>query len=86
MSLAKSNRSLAEGFLDLAGRPDITAAVLTELDLSVEQVLRVLDQGHLLQHKKVLGAAIALRGSVRRRAVTTAAAGSAGGAGRIQHR
>ena len=62
MSLAKSNRSLAEGFLDLAGRPDITAAVLTELDLSVEQVLRVLDQGHLLQHKKVLVTAIALRG------------------------
>jgi phosphoenolpyruvate carboxylase len=62
MSLAKSNRSLAEGFLDLAGRPDITEAVLTELDLSVEQVLRVLHQGHLLQHKKVLGSAIALRG------------------------
>jgi phosphoenolpyruvate carboxylase len=62
MSLAKSNRTLAEGFLDLAGRPDITDAVLTELDLSVQQVLRVLEQQRLLQHKKVLGSAIALRG------------------------
>lgn len=61
MSLAKSNRDLARRFLDLAGRPDISARILTEMDRTLEQVLAVMDQSHLLEHKAVLGSAIALR-------------------------
>jgi phosphoenolpyruvate carboxylase len=61
MSLAKSHQDLAARFLALGGRPDITERVLTEMDLSIEQVLAVLDQERLLEHKRVLGSAIALR-------------------------
>ena len=61
MSLAKSHRGLAARFLALGGRPDITDRILAEMDLTMTQVLAVLDQDHLLQHKQVLGSAIALR-------------------------
>jgi phosphoenolpyruvate carboxylase len=61
MSLAKTNRALACSFLDLAGRPDITARVLAELDLTQRAVLAVLDQAELLQRKQVLHSAVALR-------------------------
>lgn len=61
MSLAKSHRGLAARFLALGGRPDIADRILHEMDLTVAQVLAVLDQDHLLQHKRVLGSAIALR-------------------------
>ena len=61
MSLAKSHRSLAGKFLALGGRPDITEAVLAEMDLTKAMVLQVLGQEDLLQHKRVLGSAIALR-------------------------
>jgi len=61
MSLAKSHRELAAQFLALAGRPDISDRILDEMDLTVGQVLAVLEQDHLLQHKRVLGSAIALR-------------------------
>lgn len=61
MSLAKSHRDLAARFLTLGGRPDITDTVLREMDLTVRHVLGVLEQDELLQHKRVLGSAIALR-------------------------
>ena len=62
MSLAKCNADLAVRFLALGGRPDITDRIMNELDLTRRQVLAVLDQSELLEHKQVLGAAIALRG------------------------
>jgi phosphoenolpyruvate carboxylase len=61
MSLAKSNHHLAARFLALGGRPDITDRILTEMELTIDQVLAVLGQDHLLEHKLVLGSAIALR-------------------------
>lgn len=61
MSLAKSQPDLAAQFLTLGGRPDITETVLAEMHLAVAKVLEVLDQERLLEHKRVLGSAIALR-------------------------
>jgi phosphoenolpyruvate carboxylase len=61
MSLAKSQPDLAARFLALGGRPDITETILAEMDLTVRKVLEVLDQDRLLEHKRVLGSAIALR-------------------------
>lgn len=61
MSLTKSNRELAQRFLSLVGRPDITAQILDEMDRTTSMVLQVLDQRELLEHKQVLGSAIALR-------------------------
>jgi phosphoenolpyruvate carboxylase len=61
MSLAKANRALAEAFLSLGGRDDVTAAVLAELDLTRAQVLAVLDQTELLERKPQLRTAVALR-------------------------
>ena len=61
MSLAKADRGLAEAFLALGGRPDVTAAVLAELDLTLQQVLGVLDQSELLERKPQLRTAVALR-------------------------
>lgn len=61
MSLAKSNRGLAEQFLMLGGKPEITDRILSEMDLTLEKVLEVLEQDFLLQNKRVLGSAIALR-------------------------
>lgn len=61
MSLAKSDRHLGERFLSLGGRPDITATILDEMDLTRHWVLDVLEQDVLLQHKGTLRAAIELR-------------------------
>jgi phosphoenolpyruvate carboxylase len=61
MSLAKSNEVLAGRFLDLGGRPDITATILAEMDRTVSWVLQVLGQRTLLEHKHVLGSTIAAR-------------------------
>ena len=61
MSLAKANRQLAESFLALGGRPDITAAVLAEFDLTRRAVLAVLGQDELLQSKPQLRTRLALR-------------------------
>ena len=61
MSLAKTHRALARGFLSLGGRPDITEGILAELDLTLEQVLKVLQQRELLERKRVLRSAVAMR-------------------------
>jgi phosphoenolpyruvate carboxylase len=61
MSLAKTHRDLAAGFLSLGGRPDITERILAELDLTLDQVLTVLQQSEPLEHKGVLRSAVAMR-------------------------
>ncbi len=61
MSLAKTHRALAAGFLSLGGRPDITERILAELDLTIAEVLSVLQQSELLEHKRALRTAVTLR-------------------------
>lgn len=61
MSLAKTHRPVAERYLALGGRPELTTRILTELDLAREQVLAVLGQDRLLAKRKVLGDAVHLR-------------------------
>jgi phosphoenolpyruvate carboxylase len=61
MSLAKTHRALAAGFLSLGGRPDITDRILAELDLTIAEVLSVLQQSELLEHKRALRTAVTLR-------------------------
>ena len=61
MSLAKADRRLAEEFLALGGRPDVTERVLAELALTRQWVLATLDQEALLQRKPQLRTAVALR-------------------------
>jgi phosphoenolpyruvate carboxylase len=61
MSLAKSDRGLAEQFLALGGRPDITERVIEELDRTRDWLLRVLDQTDLLEHEPALRAGVSMR-------------------------
>jgi phosphoenolpyruvate carboxylase len=61
MSLAKTDRGVAEAYLTLGERPDLTAQILAELDLSCRLVLEVLQQTRLLERRRVLGAAVDLR-------------------------
>ena len=61
MALAKANRKLAESFLALGGRNDISTAVLAEHDLTRAQVLAVLGQSELLERKDELRTAVSLR-------------------------
>jgi len=61
MSLAKTDRSIAERYLDLGGRPDLTAQVLAEYDRTVELVLSVTGHEGLLADRRVLSRAVDLR-------------------------
>jgi phosphoenolpyruvate carboxylase len=61
MSLAKTDRAVAERYLALGDRPDITARILGELDRTTSLVLEVLDVPHLLATRRVLSAAVELR-------------------------
>jgi phosphoenolpyruvate carboxylase len=61
MSLAKSDRRLAERFLLLGGRPDVTRRILEEMDLSRQWLLRVLDQEVLLERQPALQEAVVTR-------------------------
>jgi phosphoenolpyruvate carboxylase len=61
MSLAKTDRVVAERYLGLGGRPDIADRILTELDRTTDLVLAVLDQEVLLERRRVLRAAVDLR-------------------------
>ncbi len=61
MSLAKTNRQIAERYLRLGGRPDLTAVVLTEYDLTRSLVLEVTGHHRLLAGRHVLSRAVALR-------------------------
>ena len=61
MSLAKTDRRVAERYLALGDRPDLSALVLQELDLTTSWVLAITEQSRLLQDHRVLGRAVELR-------------------------
>jgi phosphoenolpyruvate carboxylase len=61
MSLAKTDRPIAAGYLALGGREDLTAAVLDEYELTRRLVLAVTGHDRLLANRPVLSRAVALR-------------------------
>ncbi|HVT21453.1 MAG TPA: phosphoenolpyruvate carboxylase [Mycobacteriales bacterium] len=61
MSLAKTDRPVAERYLALGDRPDLTDRILAELDLATSRVLAVLDVPRLLASRRILSAAVDLR-------------------------
>ena len=61
MSLAKTDRRIAERYLHLGGRADLTARILAEYDLTVDRVLAVTGHSRLLEHHRVLSWAVELR-------------------------
>jgi len=61
MSLAKTDRRIAEHYLALGGRPDLSSMVLREYDLTMEWVLVVTGHRRLLEDRRVLSWAIELR-------------------------
>jgi phosphoenolpyruvate carboxylase len=61
MSLAKTDRAIAERYLALGGRPELTEAVLAEYDLTRTLVLSVTGHDRLLANRRVLTRAVELR-------------------------
>ncbi|HKA50428.1 MAG TPA: phosphoenolpyruvate carboxylase, partial [Candidatus Dormibacteraeota bacterium] len=61
MSLAKTDRRIAVRYLELGGRPDLTALVLAEYDLTLERLLAVTGHSRLLESRRVLSRAVELR-------------------------
>jgi phosphoenolpyruvate carboxylase len=61
MSLAKTDRRIAAHYLELGERPELTARVLAEYDLTTEWVLAVTKHGRLLENRRVLSWAVELR-------------------------
>ncbi|NUR87922.1 MAG: phosphoenolpyruvate carboxylase, partial [Nonomuraea sp.] len=61
MSLAKTDRSIAERYLALGGRDDFAERVLAEYDLTRRLVLEVTGHTRLLENRKVLSRAVQLR-------------------------
>jgi phosphoenolpyruvate carboxylase len=61
MSLAKTDEGLAGRFLALGGRPELAERILSELRLTREMVLRLLDQDEMLSHKPHLHTAVGMR-------------------------
>jgi phosphoenolpyruvate carboxylase len=61
MSLAKTDRRIAERYLALGNRADLAAMVLDEYDRTLEQVLAVTGHRRLLEDRRVLSWAIELR-------------------------
>ena len=61
MSLAKTDRRIAERYLALGGRDDLAARVLEEYDLTRRLVLAVTGHDRLLADRPVLSRAVALR-------------------------
>jgi phosphoenolpyruvate carboxylase len=61
MSLAKTDRRIAERYLALGDRPDLSAKVLAEYDLTIDRVLAVTGHGRLLENHRVLSWAVELR-------------------------
>ena len=61
MSLAKTDRRIAERYLALGERSDLTRRVLDEYDLTVERVLAVTGHSRLLENRRVLSWAVELR-------------------------
>jgi phosphoenolpyruvate carboxylase len=61
MSLAKTDRRIAGRYLELGDRPELTERVLDEHARTTAQVLAVTGHDRLLQDRRVLGRAVALR-------------------------
>jgi phosphoenolpyruvate carboxylase len=61
MSLAKTDRRIAERYLALGGRDDLSGRILTEYDLTVDRVLAVTGHSRLLENHRVLSWAVELR-------------------------
>jgi phosphoenolpyruvate carboxylase len=61
MSLAKTDRAIAERYLDLGDRADLAAAVLAEYDRTRSLVLQVTGHTRLLEDRNVLSRAVELR-------------------------
>ncbi|MGI8328702.1 phosphoenolpyruvate carboxylase [Actinomadura scrupuli] len=61
MSLAKTDRAIAERYLTLGGRPELTEAVLAEYDRTRSLVLAVTGHERLLANRRVLSRAVELR-------------------------
>ena len=61
MSLATTDRRIAERYLELGNRPELTALVLDEHARTVEWVLAVTGHDRLLEDRPVVARAVALR-------------------------
>jgi phosphoenolpyruvate carboxylase len=61
MSLAKTDRAIAERYLALGDRPDLASAVLAEYDRTRSLVLQVTGHTRLLEDRNVLSRAVELR-------------------------
>jgi phosphoenolpyruvate carboxylase len=61
MSLAKTDRSIAERYLALGGRTDFHKQVLAEYDLTRRLVLQITGHSRLLENRRVLSRAVQLR-------------------------
>jgi phosphoenolpyruvate carboxylase len=61
MSLAKTDRAIAERYLALGGRDDFAGQVLDEYDLTRRLVLSVTGHTRLLENRRVLSRAVQLR-------------------------
>ncbi|MFC7405121.1 phosphoenolpyruvate carboxylase [Georgenia alba] len=61
MSLAKTDRRIAERYLALGDRDDLAGRVLDELDLTTRWVLSITGHTRLLEGHRVLGRAVQLR-------------------------
>jgi phosphoenolpyruvate carboxylase len=61
MSLAKTDRRIAERYLALGDRADLSAQVLAEYDLTIDRVLAVTGHHRLLENHRVLSWAVELR-------------------------
>src|SRR5437762_677960 len=61
MSLAKTDRRIAERYLELGHRPELAAMVMREYDLTLECVLAATGHSRLLEDRRVLSWAIELR-------------------------
>ena len=61
MSLAKTDRRIAERYLALGARADLSDRILAEYDLTVERVLAVTGHSRLLENHRVLSWAVELR-------------------------
>lgn len=61
MGLAKTDRRIAERYLSLGDRSDLTAMVLDEYDRTLSSVLAVTRRSRLLEDRRVLSWAIELR-------------------------
>ncbi|TDD67589.1 phosphoenolpyruvate carboxylase [Actinomadura rubrisoli] len=61
MSLAKSDRTIAERYLALGERPELSEAVLAEYDRTRSLVLAVTGHDRLLENRRVLSRAVELR-------------------------